>query len=289
MPAAIALVPVGLWVRARRWAYLFPPRAHPPGLVPAVMIGYMVNNILPLRAGEVVRVYVVAHRWGGHFWLTLATLVVERVLDGLAIVTILGVLVLLIPVPGYLKWGGLVLLAVNLTGVAALVLLATVPRVAERMLEGLLGRWPRLRDRGLGILRTFAQGLEGIRTPAHLLPLAAWSAVVWVVPALGAWTVLLATGLDLPFVAAWAVLAFLGLGLSIPSAPGHIGVFHAAAALALVVFGVPQAAAVGYAILLHASQYLPQVVLGWIYLLREHVSLGEATHARPPIDEPTPR
>src|SRR5205823_1968010 len=94
-----ALAPAGILARARRWRYLFPPNTKPPGLLPAMMIGYMVNNVLPLRAGELVRVYVVARRWGGHFWTTAATLIVERVLDSLCIVLILGVLVFLVPVP----------------------------------------------------------------------------------------------------------------------------------------------------------------------------------------------
>ena len=91
-----------------------------------------------------------------------------------------------------------------------------------------------------------------------------------------------ALGLHLPFVAAWAVLAFVGLGVSIPSAPGYVGVFHAAAALALGLFGVSQAASVGYALLFHAAQIVPITLIGWVYLLREQMSLGEATHARPP-------
>src|SRR2546430_5388129 len=83
---ATALTPLGLWARARRWRYLFPPRSDPPGLVPAVMIGYMANNVLPLRAGEVVRVYVVARRGstagagdsGRAFWAAIAPLNVLR-------------------------------------------------------------------------------------------------------------------------------------------------------------------------------------------------------------------
>jgi len=80
--------------------------------------------------------------------------------------------------------------------------------------------------------------------------------------------------------ATWAVLAFVGLGISIPSAPGYVGVFHAAAVLAVGLFGVSRSAGFGYALLYHASQVLPITLVGWLYLLREHVSLSEATHAR---------
>ena len=60
MLVAIVMAPLQLWVRGRRWWYLFPPGSNPQGITPAMMIGYMANNVLPLRAGEVVRVYVVA-------------------------------------------------------------------------------------------------------------------------------------------------------------------------------------------------------------------------------------
>jgi len=142
-----------------------------------------------------------------------------------------------------------------------------------------------VRQRALRIFETFVHGLDGIRAPAHLGPLLVWTVVMWVLPAAAAWTMLLALGLHLPLIAGWTVLAFVGLGVSIPSAPGFIGVFHAAAALALGIFGVSQSAAVGYALVFHAAQIVPVTLIGWLYLLREHMSLGEATHARPPAPE----
>ena len=285
------LAPVQLWVRAHRWRYLFPPRSDPPRLTPAIMIGYMANNVLPLRAGEVVRVYVVARRWtpaaagaarAHPFWTTLATLVVERVFDSLVVVLILAVLVLVIPVPAFLGVAALVVLAIDLTGIAVLIALVAAPARCAGLIERLTARWPRLRQRALRIFETFVTGLDGIRAPAHLVPLLAWTVLVWLTPAFAAWTMFLALGLHLPFTAAWAVLAFVGLGVSIPSAPGYVGVFHAAAALALGLFGVSQSASVGYALLFHAAQIVPITLIGWLYLLREQMSLGEATHARPP-------
>jgi uncharacterized protein (TIRG00374 family) len=286
---ATVLAPLGLWARARRWRYLFPPRSAPPGLVPAVMIGYMANNVLPLRAGEVVRVYVVARRsraagadaTGHAFWTALATLVVERVLDSLAVVLMLAVLVLVVPVPAFLQVGALAVLAVDLGGIAVLVALVAAPARCARLIERLSARWPRLGQRTLSAFETFVRGLEGIRAPAHTLPILVWTVIVWVIPASAASLMLAAMNLELPWVAGWVVLAFVGLSISIPSAPGYVGVFHAAAALAVGLFGVAQEAAVGYALVFHASQILPVIALGWVYLLREQVSLGEATHARP--------
>jgi uncharacterized protein (TIRG00374 family) len=274
----------GLWVRARRWRYLFPPGPEPPGLVPAMMIGYMANNVLPFRAGEVIRVYVVARRWRRGFWTTLATLVVERVLDSLAIVLILGVLVLLIPVPPIFRWGAATLLGIDMVAVALLAWLTIAPEAGPRLARKLLTRWPRGAGHVAVVLERFVHGLDGIRNPAHCAPLAVWSVLVWIMPALAAWVAFRAMELDLPVLAAWTVLAFVGLGISVPSAPGYVGVFHYAAVLALAIFDVGRPAALGYAIVFHASQVIPITAIGWLYLLHEHLSLTEAR--RPPAPEP---
>jgi len=168
--------------RAQRWRYLFPPGANPPGLTAAVMIGYMANNILPLRAGEVVRVYVVARRWsaadGGTgprahpFWTTLATLVVERVLDSLAIVLVLAVLILVVPVPRFLEIAALVVLAIDVAGVAVLLSLVVAPEACARFVARLRGQRPRFAAQGIGFGK--APGhilLEYIEALARVIPL----------------------------------------------------------------------------------------------------------------------
>jgi glycosyltransferase 2 family protein len=269
--------------------------------MPATLIGYMANNVLPLRAGEVVRVYVVARRWsrsgalsmGQAFWLVLATLVVERIFDSLTLVLIIGVLILLVPVPPALEWAAGVLLAIDVAGIAVLVTAARAPELAHRLLARLTGGWPALERRLLPLLETALRGLEGVRTPRHALPLAAWTVVAWTVPAVAAWAMLRAMHLELPLVAGWAVLAAAGVGISLPSAPGYVGVFHAAVALALGIFGVAPATAVGYALLLHASQFVPVTLIGWAALVREQMSLADAVQggpgtATPPAAPPTP-
>ena len=88
-----------------------------------------------------------------------------------------------------------------------------------------------------------------------------------------------AVHLDVPLAAGWAITTFVAFGVSVPSAPGYVGVWHAATVLALTLFGVPESTALGYAILYHASQYVPITLLGWAVLLREHMTLTEATRA----------
>jgi glycosyltransferase 2 family protein len=285
--AAVAAGLIGLFARARRWRWLFPPGPEPPGIVAATMIGYMANNVLPLRAGEVVRIYVLARklRESGEatraesFWLVTATLIVERVLDSLAIVLMLAVLVFTIRVPRVVEWAAGVLFTIDVVGVSTLVTIARAPERCRRLLLRLTGRWPRVSQLIVSVFDTGLRGLEGIRALAHLPRLAAWTALVWLMPAAAAWAMLRAVHLDLPFGAGWTVLAFVGVGISVPSAPGYVGVFHAAATAALELFGVPRSTALAYAVLYHASALVPITVVGWLFLLREHVSLGEARRA----------
>ena len=285
---AVAVAPLGLWARAIRWRYLFPPGSEPPGLVAANMIGYMANNVLPLRAGELVRVYVAARRltqpgssFGANAWLAGATVVVERILDSLTLILILAILVFFISVPPALQYAAALVLAVDVLAAAVLTFLAVAPDRSRRFVARVSQRWPTVNTRAARVVDMVLRGLEGIRTRAHLLPLAAWTVLAWVLPALGAWTLLHAVHLELPWLAGWTVLTFVGFGVSIPSAPGYVGVWHAASVLALSMFGVSQATALGYALLYHASQFVPITLIGWLFLVREHVTLGEATRARP--------
>lgn len=252
------------------------------------MIGYMANNVLPLRAGELVRVYIAARHLRAErgmtaeqsLWLAAATVIVERVLDSLCLVLIMAVLVFVIPVPPALEYAAAIILALDAIAAGVLMALAVAPGPTRAVLVRLTRRWPRLAQRAERGLDMVLLGLSGVHTRAHLLPLAAWTVFVWVIGAAGAWMLLRAVHLDLTLTAGWTVLAFVGFGISIPSAPGYVGVWHAAAVLALAIFGVSQASALGYAVLYHASQFVPITVIGWIFLLREHVSLGEATRGR---------
>lgn len=278
---------LGVWARARRWRWLFPPGPEPPGIVAATMIGYMANSVLPLRAGEVVRIYVLARKLresgagarAESFWLVTATLVVERVLDSLAIVLMLAVLVLTVQVPRVVEWAAGVLFAIDVVGVSLLVAIVRAPERCRRLLLRLTARWPAAARLVASVFDTGMRGLDGVRTWAHLPPLAGWTALVWLLPATAAWAMLRAVHLDLPFGAGWTVLAFVGIGISVPSAPGYVGVFHAAATAALELFGVSRSVALAYAVLYHASTMLPITIVGWLFLLREHVSLGEARRA----------
>ena len=278
LAASIALNLLSLWLRAWRWYYLFPPSAQPSHLYRALMIGYMANNLLPLRAGEIVRVYVAARR-GQRFWTTLATVVVERALDGLALGLIVAALFLVIQIPPSLRWPAGVFLCADLAAMILLAVLAFAPAWCAAVIRALFHRWPWVERRLMDVLGTMSEGLRGVRTGHHVLPIVFSSMGIWLLFVGSVWTALHAAHLDLPIAASWTVLAFLGLGVSLPSSPGFFGVVQAACVLALALFAVARTEALSFSILLHASQYLPVTFVGLAFLLVEHVSLSEATRA----------
>jgi uncharacterized protein (TIRG00374 family) len=262
-----------------RWRYLFPQGAHPTHLLNAVVIGYMGNNLLPLRAGEVLRVYVVARR-GQRFWTTVTTLVVERALDGLAVGTVLAFVFFLVPTPREVAWAAEVFVALVLFMLVVLVSITAAPLPCRILVHSLAYRWPAIERRLLVIYDTMSDGLQSMRRPSRLVPTAIWSVVIWVVIVGSVWTCFQAARLDLPMTAALCVIAFLGLGVSLPSSPGFIGVFQAATVLALSMFGIDKADALSYSLLLHASQFIPITLWGLLLLVVEQVSLTDVARAR---------
>jgi uncharacterized protein (TIRG00374 family) len=295
--ASVVLGYASLWARARRWFHLFPPRHRPRHLFNAVIILYMGNNLLPLRAGEVLRVVAVARR-GHPVWTIVATVVVERVLDGLAICLMLAGVFLVLRVPREVRWAALVFLVADLVLIALVALVAAAPDVGRALVRtafawlGVVrspgdpkpgGRLGRLEGRALQIVDTLHQGLESVRSPASAVPIACWSAAAWLLLAGSFWVAMWAARLHLPLAAPWTLIAFLGLGVSVPSSPGFVGVIQAATVVALTLFGVSRADALSFSLLLHAAQFVPVTVHGLILMAVEHVSLTDASRAAPTL------
>ena len=244
------------------------------------MIGYMANNILPLRAGEVVRVYI-ASRHGPRFWTSVATLVVERVLDGLAVGLILAGLFLTLPIPPKWFWPAMIFLAVDAAGMVALAVIAFAPGGCATCIRVLFHRWARLERWLLDALGTMSEGLKGVRARHHLLPIAASSAATTsslFAPVDRRCTPRISTCRSRPpgpFSRSWP-------GVSLPSSPGFVGVIQPATVGALSLFSVPDitGSALSFSLIFHAAQYFPVTLFGFVLLLFEQVRAwrGRAQH-----------
>jgi glycosyltransferase 2 family protein len=272
--------------RAWRWGYLLSPLARVPfvDLFSATMVGFGSGMLIP-RAGEIVRPYLVSRRHPVTVSAGFATIILERILDLLTVLFLLGLYLYVLPAPAaqthgplfaLLQKGGLLVGA----GAIALVLVLLAFHVhADRALalcDRLLTWLPAwLRKPLAGILRSFSEGLAVLQAPAlHLLAIVAQSALVWLLIALGFHWTHVALGIDLPFRATFLLAAFLTVGVAIPT-PGMVGGFHAFYLIALhEAFGVEKETAVAAGLVAHALSTLPVVVLGLAFLGREGITLG---------------
>src|SRR5574342_674046 len=282
----IAVYFVGVWVRAWRWHYLLGPIKKVPTatMFPITTIGYMGNNIYPARAGEVLRAVILKRKEGVSVSASLATIIVERIFDG---VVMLAFVFVNLPELAKLKGssgfvGNIQQVAVIGTGVfmgALLVFLlaAMFPRVTaqagSRMIDLFLPE--RLRERTAELMHRFLDGLASLRSPFNVLMVFFTSVLIWLLETGKYWFVMHAFPFQVSFFALMLMNGIVNLATTIPSAPGYIGTFDAPGIAVLTAYGVDQATAAGYTLVLHGSLWLPITLLGAYFLAREGIKWSD--------------
>jgi glycosyltransferase 2 family protein len=268
IPALIAFG-LGNVSRGLRWRSLFAPgRRPPPGpVVDATMIGYFYNSILPARAGEAARVLVLNQRTSTPAVEIIGTVVIERLYDVIAILVIFFAAEPWLP---HVSWfGAAALAAIVLAGLiaAAVVVLAVYGDRPLRLLLAPLGRFSLFSGERLETtIDELRHGLSGLRHGTVALEAFLWTLTAWMFTALCAYFVSFAFHLHLPFACGVLVVVAVGLSMILPSPPGAIGVFEGAALIALKAYGVPHSEALPYALVLHAVNFVPYVVVGALLL-----------------------
>jgi uncharacterized protein (TIRG00374 family) len=286
----IALIVTGITyvMRAWRWQFLLAP-IGPTRFFTALtttVIGFAASSLLPARAGEVIRPYLLARRENLNPASAFATIVLERLLD-LATVLLLFSAFVLTAGPGVISGdpaqltrvkvgGGLAALAA-FGGLGLLFALAGHPerlgRAALRIERVLPARLARV---VAGLVQTFAQGLAVMRDPARLLTALALSLPMWMSIAAGIWLTSRAFHITFPYPASFLVMTILVVGVAAPT-PGAIGGFHLAYQFAVTTFFRADAdRAAGAAIVLHAISFLPVTLLGGVFMMREGLTLAGA-------------
>jgi uncharacterized protein (TIRG00374 family) len=287
----IAVYFVAVWARAWRWHYLLHPIKDVPTRVmfPITAIGYMGNNIYPARAGEVLRAVVLKRRQDVSISASLATIIVERIFDGVVMLAFvfanLPELARLTTSSGFV--GNIQQVAVIGTGVflGALLLFllaAMFPSVSSRLGEWLIERLlpTRLRLRVADLMHKFLGGLASLRSPLGIFMVFLTSVVIWLLETGKYWFVMHAFDFRVSFFALMLMNGIVNLATTIPSAPGYIGTFDAPGIAVLVAYGVSQAAAAGYTLVLHVALWLPITLLGAYFLTREGIHWSDSLRAQ---------
>jgi uncharacterized protein (TIRG00374 family) len=255
-------------------------------LFPVVVIGYMGNNIYPARAGELLRSYILKRREAVPVSASLATVVLERLFDGLVMLLFVFAALPFTPLPqGYT----VLVTFFSLAFVAALLVFLLLASHPER-LSRLYGRSvdllvpARMRPKIHDTFDRFIDGLQSLRSPRDLALIFLSSALIWLTETCKYWFVMHAFPFHVSFTVLMLMTAVVNLFTTLPSTPGYVGTFDVPGIAVLTAAGVPPEIAAGYTVVLHVALWLPVTLLGLVFMLLEHVGWGDFGRA---VDEPS--
>jgi uncharacterized protein (TIRG00374 family) len=288
----IAVYFVGVWARAWRWHYLLKPikAISTNAMFPIVTIGYMGNNIYPFRAGEVLRAVILKRRHGVPVSASLATIFVERIFDGVVMLSFifLNLSELARLTSGSGKIGELDIQNLAILGTLAFIgalvvflLAAMFPQITAKIGQWFIDRIlpEKLREKSTGIMHKFLDGLASLRSPLNILMVFLTSAVIWLLETMKYWFVMHAFNFEVSFFALMLMNGIVNLMTTLPSAPGYIGTFDKPGIAVLQAYGIDQAVATGYTLVLHAALWLPITLLGAYYMAKEGIQWNDSLRA----------
>lgn len=237
--------------------------------------GYLLNNLLPFRLGEVGRAFLLSQTTKLSFWEVLSTIMVERIFD---VGIMAGLLLTTVPFVIGAEWAltsAAVAAALVAAGFLTLFLAARNRTWTMGLFERLTAPWPRLTDFGRDKLAAFLTGLETVQQPKRFFQVLGLMLLTWALNV--AWYTVLMRAFIPDIRLLWVVfsVAVVSLGVAAPSTPAYIGVFEAAQVAALALFGIPKSLAFAYAVASHTLYFIITVTLGAVGLARDGIGLGE--------------
>jgi uncharacterized protein (TIRG00374 family) len=302
----VAVYFIALWVRSWRWHYLLRPlKAIPTRIMfPIVAIGYAGNNIFPARAGEVVRAVVLKRKQGVPISASLATIIIERVFDGIVMLAFvfvnlaeltrltnvsIDIFGLQFGVREVAIWGSIAFFG----ALAVFLMAAMFPTPTDRLVTWLIKRLvpARLHEKTLVITRRFLDGLESLRSPFDVLMVFITSVLIWLLETVKYWFVMHAFSFSVSFFALMLMNGVVNLATTIPSAPGYLGTFDLPGIAVLQAYNIPREVASSYTFVLHFALWFPVTALGLYYMFREGIKWTETIQAKdePPSQEGSSR
>lgn len=269
---------VSFAVRVVRWRYILGHIKEVGWMqvLSILSIGFMANNVLPARLGEVVRAYFLAKKTGIRKSLSLATIVLERLSDFAALLLSALVVGLFFSLPATVKSICVVAGAIFLFFVLLLAFIHFRKDWTLRFFDRALSFLPPAsKAKMMERVDAFVEGLVLLKSGREFLWVTVLSLTVWSLWAVALHYTLLAFNIQVPFAARLLMLAVVNLGALVPSSPGYVGPYHYFCWLCLSVFAVQKSLAISFAVVMHALWYVPLTLLGFVFLGKEHVSLNQ--------------
>ena len=267
---ALLLLALAVYLRVIRWRLLFSPATRPAfgPATEALLIGHFFNNVLPVRAGEIVRIVALHARAATSRAETLATIVVERAFDVLALLVLFFATLPWLPHVSWVRGAALLAIGLSVALAAAVVALARYGARPVRFFLLPLARLPFLsRARVNSAADSLVRGVAALRDARMGIASFALTVASWIVFSASFWLVLIGFDRDLPLSAGILVAFATGLALALPSGPAALGVFEAAVVLALTAYGISRSEALSAALVVHAFSVVPFLVAGAFVLV----------------------
>ncbi len=281
---SVAVYFLAVWARTWRWDYLLRPMKQIPlrRLFPVVVIGYMGNNVYPFRAGELLRSFVLRQQEDVAISSSLATIVVERVFDGLVMLMFVFVALPFAPLPSdAIRFVVIIGSGVFLGALLVFFAVAAVPSRFLQLTEWFANRLlpERFREPIIDFAQRFVVGLSALRSGRGLVMIFLTSVVIWLLETVKYWFVMHAFDFTVSFFALMLMNGVVNLATTLPSAPGYIGTFDGPGIAVLSLYGVDPATATAYTLTLHAALWLPITLLGIYYMLRTEMGWADIGRA----------
>ena len=278
-------------LRAFRWRHIIGTEESPGlnSLFGALMIGFMALNLLPFRLGELIRAYVLGRRENMSASGVFATVVVERVFDGLMVLFLLLLVMIFLPfdlapeAKVYIRALAGLALAVFVAALVGLYLIRQKPEIVVRLIRFFFGFAPKLAVFFERATLAFVRGLGSLGNPRAILVVTGYSLLVWLAAAAYYWVIMFgfdylgptSLGTQVGPVGSLFVLTAVALGIAAPSSPGAAGTFELACIMALAALGIDRQLAGSYALAAHAVQFVAVTIIGLIYLYFFNFSFAE--------------
>jgi uncharacterized protein (TIRG00374 family) len=265
-------------LRAIRWKYLLLPRKRIRflSLFSATMIGFMANNLLPARMGEFVRAYVISRKEQVSGSSAMATIVIERIFDGFALLTILLVVFYTFTFPVWVVVVGWYATAIFIFLTAFLVAMMVWPNGFAGALSN-VGRIfsKKVKKKTESAILRFISGLDMLRNRRLVFIVIALSLIHWLVIGWSFAIALTSFNIIIPRTGPFFVLSIVALGVALPSSPAFIGTFQWFTEKALSVYGVSKSLSLSFSGALHLMSFIPPTFIGLYYFLKEHLTWKE--------------
>lgn len=276
IPTTIFLV-MGLFTRAFRWYVLLSGQLSIQRTFSIMNVAYLVNGVLPLRMGEVARIFL-ATRASPPVppFKTASTIIVERLLDLLAVVMMVVLALAGGPVPDLIRASAVFSGAAAMVGFVGLVVLASRRALAQKLLLRLVGKRP-IAKRLEAWLDHFLDGLSPLTRPSALASALLWTVISWGFSTIAGYILMFTFYEQGSWAATLLYIAAAAFAIAVPAVPGNLGPYEGSIYLAISAmgYGQPAGTAAAFAVLVHGLNLAVHAGTGILGFLQEGISLQQ--------------